>query len=259
MNFGAGNDLLEVIGSEFDGNLNMGEGDDTITVNFNGSKFSGDIDFGENTDDNDRLILDVAESTTLLFEGVISNLEYMKKRSPGTAVVGDVMFSGSTVDIEEGQLLVTGHLDVGDGDVTIHDQALLAFEVGDIVANQRDHGRITARGGIKFMEDAEQVVDIQIRHDLTETEADGVREELNSNGIDVLEAQTNFVDSGGNPITEVVVTSNGEMTENMIGSDRTVFTDAEAIAQNEEPNSEMASPPPSATARSGTRRRWWWW
>ena len=254
VNFGAGNDLLEVIGSEFDGNLNMGEGDDTITVNFNGGKFSGDIDFGENTDDDDRLILDVAESTTLLFEGVISNLEYMNKRSPGTAVVGDVMFSGSTVDIEEGQLLVTGHLDVGDGDVTIHDQALLAFEVGDIVADQDDHGRITARGGIKFMEDAEQVVDIQIRHDLTETEADGVREELNSNGIDVLEAQTNFVDSGGNPITEVVVTSNGEMTENMIGSDRTVFTDSEAIAQNEEPifevGSTLALPPPSATARS---------
>ena len=184
VNFGAGNDLLEVIGSEFDGNLNMGEGDDTITVNFNGGKFSGDIDFGENTDDDDRLILDVAESTTLLFEGVISNLEYMNKRSPGTAIVGDVMFSGSTVDIVEGQLLVAGHLNVGDGDVTIHDQALLAFEVGDIVANQDDHGRITARGGIKFMEDAEQVVDIQIRHDLTETEADGVREELNSNGID---------------------------------------------------------------------------
>ena len=28
------------------------------------------------------------------------------------------------------------------------------------------------------MEDAEQLVDIQNRHDLTETEADGVREEL---------------------------------------------------------------------------------
>ena len=45
------------------------------------------------------------------------------------------MFSGSTVDIVEGQLLVTGHLNVGDGDVTIHDQGLLAFEVGDIVTN----------------------------------------------------------------------------------------------------------------------------
>ena len=200
VNFGPGNDLLEVIGSEFDGNLYMGEGDDTITVNLHGGKFSGDIDFGGKfTDDDDRLILDVAAFTTLLFEGEIRNLEYMNKRCPGTAIVGDVMFSGSTVDIEEGQLLVTGHLDVGDGDVTIHDQALLAFEVGDIVADQDDHGRITARGGIKFREDAEQVVDIQIRHDLTETEADGVREELNSNGIDVLEVQTNFVDSGGNP------------------------------------------------------------
>ena len=257
VNFGAGNDLLEVIGSEFDGNLNMGEGDDTITVNFNGGKFSGDIDFGENTDDDDRLILDVAESTTLLFEGVISNLEYMNKRCPGTAVVGDVMFGGSTVDIEEGQLLLTGHLNVGDGDLTIHDKGLLAFEVGDIVTTPDDHGRITARGGVKFMEDAEQVVDVQIRHDLTETEADRVREKLNTDGIDVLEAQTNFVDSGDTPITEVMVSSNGEMTENMIGSDRTVFTDAEAIAQNEEPifevGSTLASPPPPATrsARGG--------
>ena len=111
----------------------MGEGDDTITVNFNGGKFTGDIDFGDSLNDNDRLILDVAASTTLLFEGAISNLEYMNKRCPGTAIVGDVMFDGSTVDIEEGQLLVTGHLNVGAGDVTIHDQALLAFEVGDIV------------------------------------------------------------------------------------------------------------------------------
>ena len=257
VNFGAGNDLLEVIGGEFDGNLNMGEGDDTITVNFLGGKFSGDIDFGENSNDNDRLILDVAAFTTLLFEGQIRNLEYMNKRSLGTAIVGDVMFSGSTVDIVEGQLLVTGHLNVGDGDVTIHDQGLLAFEVGDIVTNPDEHGSITARGGIKFMEDAEQVVDVQIRHDLTETEADGVREELNTNGIDVLEEDTNFVDSGDNPITEVMVTSNGEMTENMIGSSTTVFTDTKAIAQNEEPVFEVASPPSSdtatATARSARR------
>ena len=250
VNFGSGDDLLEVIGSIFDGNLNMGAGDDTITVNFHGGKFTGDIDFGETANDNDRLILDVAASTTLLFEGQISNLEYMNKRCPGTAIVGDVMFGGSTVDIEEGQLLVTGHLDVGDGDVTIHDQALLAFEVGDIVADSEDHGSITARGGIKFMEDAEQVVDVQIRHDLTETKADGVREELNTNGIDVLEEGTNFVDSGDNPITEVMVTSNGETTENMIGSDTTVFTNTEAITQNEEPIFEVALPPSSsATAR----------
>ena len=107
------------------------------------------------------------------------------------------------------------------------------------------------------MEDAEQVVDVQIRHDLTETEADGVREELNTNGIDVLEEDTNFVDSGDNPITEVMVTSNGEMTENMIGSSTTVFTDTKAIAQNEEPVFEVASPPSSdtatATARSARR------
>ena len=254
VNFGRGNDLLEVIGSEFDGNLNMGEGDDTITVNFAGGKFLGDIDFGENPNDDDRLILDVAARNTLLFEGEIRNLEYMNKRCPGIAIVGDVIFSGSTVDIEEGQLLLTGHLNVGDGDVTIHDQALLAFEVGDIATDQNDHGSITARGGIKFMEDASQVVDIQIRHDLTETVADGVREELNVNGIDVLEAQTNFVDSVGSPITEVMVTSNGEMTENMIGSDITVFTDTEAIAQNEDPIVEVASPsppPPASSARGG--------
>ena len=251
VNFGSGNDLLEVIGSIFDGNLYMGEGDDTITVNFNGGKFTGDIDFGDSPNDNDRLILDVAASTTLLFEGAISNLEYMNKRSPGTAIVGDVMFAGSTVDIEEGQLLVTGHLNVGDGDVTIHDQGLLAFEVGDIVADSEDHGSITARGGIIFMEDAEQVVDIQIRHDLTETVVDGVREKLKTDGIDVLEVDTNFfVDSEDTPITEVMVTSNGEMTENMIGSGTTVFTDTEAIAQNEEPVFEVASPPSSATARS---------
>ena len=250
VNFGAGNDLLEVIGGEFDGNLNMGEGDDTITVNFHGGKFSGDIDFGENSNDNDRLILDVAAFTTLLFEGEIRNLEYMNKRCPGTAVVGDVMFGGSTVDIEEGQLLLTGHLNVGDGDLTIHDKGLLAFEVGDIVTTPDDHGRITARGGVKFMEDAEQVVDVQIRHDLTETEADRVREKLNTDGIDVLEAQTNFVDSGDTPITEVMVSSNGEMTENMIGSDKTVFADTTAIAQNEEPIFEVASSPPSSATSS---------
>ena len=73
----------------------------------------------------------------------------------------------------------------------------------------------------------------------------------------MLEVDTNFVDSGDTPINEVMVTSNGEMTENMIGSGTTVFTDAEAIAQNEDPNSEMASPlaspPPSATATRSAR------
>ena len=254
VNFGLGNDLLEVIGSVFDGNLNMGEGDDTITVDLHGGKFTGEIDFGENSNDYDRLMLDVAASSTLLFEGEILNLEYLNKRNSGTAIVGNITFSGSTVDIEEGQLLVTGHLDVGDGDITIYDQGLLAFEVGDIVTDASDHGRITARGGIKFMEDTKPVVDVQIRHDLTETQADDVREKLNTNGIDVLELQTNFMDSGGNLITELCVTSNGETTENMMNSGTTVFADAEAIAQNEEPIFEVASPP-SSTRRGGTLAR----
>ena len=66
----------------------------------------------------------------------------------------------------------------------------------------------------------------------------------------MLEAQTNFVDSGGNPITEVVVTSNGEMTENMIGSggQNRIYGCRQPSLKTRNRNSEVASPPSPDTA-----------
>ena len=75
----------------------------------------------------------------------------MYKRGSGTARVRDVIFSGSTLDLEEGGLTLAGHLNLGaDGTLTVHDESRLTIEVGDITVNEDDHGRITAGGGVIY-------------------------------------------------------------------------------------------------------------
>ena len=73
----------------------------------------------------------------------------MVKRGSGTARVHNVMFSGSTLTIEEGGLIVRGHLNLGaNGIVTIENAGRLTVEIGDVGADPNDHGKITAGMGV---------------------------------------------------------------------------------------------------------------
>ncbi len=167
--FGAGNDYMEVKGGIIEGALDFGAGDDNLNVVFEGGNFIGDIDFGAG---NDHLRLDVGGNGVAILRGEVRGLESMNKQCPGWAIVGDVVFENSLLAIEEGGLLLRGHMNLGsEGTVTIHDKGLLAMEFGDIVNDPNDRGRLTAGGGVIYQSDATQKVDIQVRHDVTDQEA----------------------------------------------------------------------------------------
>ncbi len=226
--FGAGNDYMQVRGGILKGDLNFGSGDDMLSVIYEGGLFTGDLDFGSG---NDRLLLDVINPVVI--QGDIRNLEHMTKRCPGDAIVNDVFFDNSTMVIEEGALVLRGHADLGsEGTVTIHEKGLLAFEFGDIVTDPNDRGRLTAGGGVSFMEGAEEQVDVQIRHDVTNKDA--VNAEIKQ-GVQLFE-------TGTTAASDLQVTSGGTTVGTATQDGTATFTGD--IAQNTEP---VVSTDPPAT------------
>ena len=147
--YGGTNDHFTIRGGSVSGDVNFHDLDDRLTITNNGY-IEGDVDFG---DGRDTLVFDVdgtGERITRI-DGAITGIEEMYKRGSGTARVRDVMFSGSTLDLEEGGLTLAGHLDLGaEGTLTVHDESRLTIEVGDITVSEDDHGLITAGGGVIY-------------------------------------------------------------------------------------------------------------
>ena len=142
--FEGGRTTFTLDGSMLVGDVEFAGLDDFLTVR-NGL-IDGDVHFGEGTD---TLVLDVPESGGIT--GRITGLEEMLKRGAGLAHIFDAEFTGSALEVEDGELSVTGHLDLGsDGTLTVHDPSRLSVVVGDLTEDAGDHGRITAGGGIIY-------------------------------------------------------------------------------------------------------------
>ena len=116
IDLGAGDDTLEVDGGTVYGAVDMGTGADTITLR------SGEI------------------------RGAVTKVASMVKEGSGIATVGDVSFSSSTLMVKDGQLFITGHLDLSGGDTTDATDVVTVESGGRIVivADGPSHGRITA-------------------------------------------------------------------------------------------------------------------
>ena len=117
VSLGNADDFFVIDDSVLRGDVAMGGGDDFMAV-ASAAVIEGDIDFG---DGEDTLELDVDGASRL--SGTLSNLEYLNKACPGDFTIdGDVSFTGSSVRVMEGGLVVTGHMDLGaDGSVEVHD------------------------------------------------------------------------------------------------------------------------------------------
>ena len=181
------NDHFTIRGGSVHGDVNFYDLDDRLTIQNHGY-ITGDVDFGDGMD---TLVFDVNEGQTARIDGAITGIEEMYKRGSGTARVRDVTFSGSALALERGGLTLAGHLNLGaDGTLTVHDESRLTIEVGDITRKSRDHGRITAGGGVIYEGLAAQdspTLFMQIGADAEENrEAIQARLEQEGTRIDVL-------------------------------------------------------------------------
>ena len=129
---------LTISDSVLSGRMSFAGGDDTVTAQGRVT-IVGDADFGGGED---RLILDVRESS--IWTGNLTGLEYLTKRCPGDfTLAGNSTFSGSSVVIEEGGLVITGHMNLGTmGTVTVKDESRLTG-----LLTQGGTPKITAGGG----------------------------------------------------------------------------------------------------------------
>ena len=141
------NDLLNIssvnLGTLISGGVNLGGGSNTI--NFN-----------------------AATDTLINVKGTISNIETLtvnKNGGDGDVRVRDVNFTGSTAEIENGNLIIGGHFNLGlDGIVNVKNSSKLVFEYNDA----SDFGHMTT-GTVNFDEEARQYV--QVAEDSTDPSA----------------------------------------------------------------------------------------
>ena len=197
-------------GSVIDGAVDFGAGDDELVMQ-GGGVIEGAVNFGAG---DDELVMQGGGLSSI--EGTVRGLETMYKRGAGAARVNDVQFSGSAVNLEQGDLILAGHLNLGDGTVTVLDDSRLVIEVGDILEVADRHGRITAGGGVVF-QGRDPAISIQIAS-ATEEQAGAIENRLRdpATSIEVLGEGTEVL-RDETQVEEVDLTTRTESGEQVIG------------------------------------------
>ena len=196
INFYDGDDVLDIRSGLVKGNIYFGGGDDTLNLRIWG-RIDGDLDFGLG---DDHLYLDVLNTYgPSVITGNIFGIETMTKRYPGDVrIEGEVEFAASTLNLEEGGLIVAGVVDLMGGEVIIHDETKLTFEIGDITKDPLNYGRFEKATAI-FKQDADPEIHTQLaaslvdENDPSNDRTSAVRELLND---DSLPPTITFVDGG---------------------------------------------------------------
>ncbi len=167
VHFGDGADMADLTGSEIRGDISFGGGSDALILRA-GSKIHGDMNFGTHSGNaatgricgsherGDLIKVNVAQAADEMasINGSASGLERFCKLGAGAVLVENVSMHGVRAAIENGTLVVKGHMDLGTtGMLTVYDRSKLQFEVRDLSANAANHGRITAGGGTTFADD----------------------------------------------------------------------------------------------------------
>ena len=191
INFYDGDDVFDIRSGLVKGNIDFGDGDDTLNLRIWG-RIDGNLDFGLG---DDHLYLDVLNTYgPSVITGNILGIETMTKRCPGDVrIEGNVDFTASTLSLEEGGLIVAGVVDLMGGEVIIHDETKLTFEIGDIINDPLNYGRFESATAI-FKQDADPEIHTQLAASLVDNDRTGaVREKLNN---DSDPPTITFVDGG---------------------------------------------------------------
>lgn len=214
--FKGGRGTLELMDSSLVGNIAFADGeyDDNFIIRNTVSKaISGNVNFFGG---DDTLDIDVAENKSLIFDGNIMGLETLKKSGLGyLRLNGDVAFEGSTLNLDDGVLIITGTLDLKTGELIIKETANLVFEVKD----GTDFGMLKA-GTLHFTGTGPKSVSVQLNAGLTDAQVNQVRQLLSQQSLQFLEVAT--VSSGDQnapvDITNLLITSeSADGTETTVG------------------------------------------
>ena len=201
--FRGGRGTLNLTNGSLVGNISFTDGvhDDLFAIEQVGSgSIDGNIDFfgGE-----DVMNIQIAENQHFVINGNIMGLETMNKTGSGfLRLNGEVQFEGSTLNLDEGVLVIAGQLNLGTGKMTVKEASKLIFEIGE----EHNHGYVSA-GSVHFDSD-NPVVFAQVSESADATK---VREQISSglpffyvSGIDGI---TSGMDESPVPVTEIKVQS----------------------------------------------------
>ena len=216
---------LDVTGSMF-GDVIASDDNDALTLSGD-SLVTGDVEFGAGED---TLIFDIDAGRLAAIEGNVSNLEEMFKRGAGVARVRDVQFSASALALEDGELRLRGHLNLGDGTLTVHDLSRLTIEFGDITQDAGDHGFITAGGVVVYLgldADDKPALFVQLGNDVSEENVEAVQAAIIDGLIDVLGEGTLIMTRADGSLLPVPAQDVDAMTTNRQGTEVIGYVDEE--------------------------------
>ena len=220
--FRGGRGTLNLTNSSLVGNISFTDGvhDDVFTIEQAGSgSIDGNIDFfgGE-----DEMNVQIAENQHFVINGDIMGLETMNKTGEGfLRLNGEVHFAGSTLNLDEGVLVIAGQLNLGTGEMTVKEASKLIFEIGQ----GHNHGYVSA-GSVHF--DADNPVVFAQISESENIDADDVRNAISATGLPF------FFVSGGDGITsgtdESLVTMIKVQSESSGGTEDVGTVDADGMA-----------------------------
>lgn len=236
-------DTMTLQGGYVRGDIDMDDGDDTFTITDRGY-VTGDIQFGGGAD---TLVLDVVgvNEQASSIGGSITGLETMIKRGAGQVRVKSAGMDGGNVQIENGSLIVAGHLDLGStGEVTVHNHSKLVFEFGNFIVDSNQQGRITAGGGVKFDGDSDPEISLQLTAGMSDDVTKVVQGQLRQR-ISVLGDDTSFQKSDStesdSDINPVVKSTDGRIVGSATSTGLLSITSDVASGTEISPEAKLAS------------------
>ena len=148
------------------------------TLNLSDSTIVGNIEFVGSDDD----VLNINGSKTTSITGNIMGLEMLNKDGTGNVRFnGNVNAEGSTLNLNEGSLIIAGTLDLKDGTLTIKQAGKLVFEINSAT----EHGSLSA--DLLHFQGDDASVFTQLNADLTTEDASAVRNALAGESIQLLD------------------------------------------------------------------------
>ena len=134
-----GKGTVEITSSRLVGDVSFEGKDDTLTLSKSGS-IDGNVVFGAG---DDTLNLDVDPNQTFQITGSVTGVNTLNKIGTGRARFGGgISFQGSALNLNAGELVVGGHMNLGSGTATIKDGSRLVFEITNTTDD--GYGKLTA-------------------------------------------------------------------------------------------------------------------
>ncbi len=213
--FKGGRGVLNLADSRLAGNVLFADGDYddvlSITQRSGSGRIGGSVNFRGG---DDELALDIASGQHFVFGGPIFGLHTLTKKGGGWARFADaVHFSGSSLNLDDGYLVIAGHLNIGDGTLTVRNAGRLVFEagLGGALGDALGFGQISV-GRLHFEGDGRPFVLVQLDEGLSKDQADQARKLLAQFGdrLNLIYSREVTQGSGGTKVSSLDLRSESD-------------------------------------------------